>query len=118
MRGLYLVAGIILTGIGILGAFLPLLPTTIFLILAAACFGRSSPRLERYLLEHPRFGPALRDWRRTGAIAPKAKRLAWAGMAAGYGIFLLTADAGFWLSVVVGACMAGCAIYVGTRPDA
>jgi uncharacterized protein len=117
MRGLYFAAGLVLTGIGIIGAFLPLLPTTIFLILAAWCFGHSSPRFEAWLLDHPRFGPTLRAWRQSGAISRPAKRMAWTGMAFGYAVFLLTAGATLWLAVLVAAIMMGCAIYVGTRPE-
>src|SRR3546814_5197123 len=56
----WLMLGFIWVGIGAVGAFVPLLPTTIFIILALGCFARSSPRLEHWLLNHERFGPALR----------------------------------------------------------
>jgi uncharacterized membrane protein YbaN (DUF454 family) len=70
------VAGLVSLALGILGIALPLLPTTPFLLLAAFCFGRSSERLQRWLLDHPRLGPPIRDWREHRAISPKAKRLA------------------------------------------
>ena len=60
----WLAMGWICVALGIIGALLPLMPTTIFLILAAGCFARSSPRLEAWLLDHPRVGPTLRAWRR------------------------------------------------------
>lgn len=118
-RGLrvgYLVAGLAFTGLGIAGAFLPLLPTTIFLILAAGCFGKSSPRLEAWLLNHPRFGPSIRAWRANGAIPRKAKVLACLGMASGLAIFLFAARPKLWLGLLVGAIMAACAAFVVSRP--
>ena len=72
-RPLYLAAGIASTALGALGALLPVLPTVPFLILAAFCFARSNPAWEQRLLEHPRWGPAIRDWRERGAIARRAK---------------------------------------------
>jgi len=73
LRGFYLVLGLTFVGLGVVGAFLPVLPTTPFMILAAACFARSSTRLENWLLGHSRFGPLLRDWRARGAIPRPAK---------------------------------------------
>jgi len=63
-------------GLAVLGVFLPLLPTTPFLLLAAACFARSSPERYARLLAHPRFGPLIRDWRAHGTIPRRAKVLA------------------------------------------
>jgi uncharacterized membrane protein YbaN (DUF454 family) len=112
----YLIAGLALTALGIIGAFLPLMPTTIFLILAAGCFGRSSPRLEAWLLNHPRFGPSVRAWRANGAIPRKAKVFACLGMAGGMAVFLIAARPKPWLGLLVGVIMAGCAAFVVSRP--
>jgi len=58
----FLIAGYILTGIGIVGFVTPGLPGTVFLIAALACFRRGSPRMEAWLLNHKLFGPTLTDW--------------------------------------------------------
>ncbi|WP_209017074.1 YbaN family protein [Roseibium aggregatum] len=104
-------------GLGILGAFLPILPSTIFFILAAACFARSSPALEKKILDHPVFGPSVVAWRKHGAIPRKAKIFAVSGMAFGYGMFFYTANPAPWLALVVGLFIAGSAAYVLTRPS-
>ncbi len=69
--------GVLATVLGVLGAFLPLLPTTPFLLLAAACFARSSPRFYRLLLENRLVGPYLRQWREERTIPRRAKRKAY-----------------------------------------
>ncbi len=71
-RHLYLIAGFICLGLAVIGAILPVMPTTVFVIMAAYCFARSSPRLERRLIEHPRFGPHIVRWREKGAVSHRA----------------------------------------------
>lgn len=83
LRALWLLAGLVSLGTGIVGIFVPLLPTTPFVLLAAFCFSRGSTRCERWLLTHPRFGPMVRHWRANHAIPLRAKQLAWAMMAFG-----------------------------------
>ncbi len=117
-RALFFVSGLALTALGIVGAFLPLLPTTVFLILAAACFARSSPRLETWILDHRQFGPLVRNWREHGVIPPRAKALACGGMALGFVGFWFGVHPRLWLSLVVGAALAACAVFVLTRPSA
>nr|WP_082449447.1 YbaN family protein [Sphingomonas sp. Leaf231] len=114
----WLALGFLCVALGIIGALLPLMPTTIFLILAAGCFARSSPRLEGWLLDHPRFGPGLRAWRRDRAISRRAKGMACTGMAVGYAIFLITAAPHLPLALMVAVAMAACALFVVTRPTA
>ncbi len=75
-RALWLAFGLLSLGLGILGIFLPLLPTTALVILAAFCFARGSQRLHDWLTGHPRFGPPIEAWRRHGAISRGAKQLA------------------------------------------
>ena len=74
-RPLFFVAGLAFVGLGILGYILPVMPGTIFLILAAGCFARSSRRLEAWIENHPKYGPTVVAWRRHGAIPRKAKMM-------------------------------------------
>ncbi|MGB3436278.1 MAG: YbaN family protein [Achromobacter sp.] len=108
--------GFLMVALGVIGALLPVMPTTIFLILAAACFARSSPRLENQLLTHPRFGATLRQWREQGAISRKGKCWAVAGMALGYAAFFWSTRPAWWLALGVGLGMLACASWVVSRP--
>jgi hypothetical protein len=72
-----LVLGWLCTGLAVVGAFLPLLPTTPFLLLAAGCFARSSPALHRRLLEHRVLGPYIAQWQRDHTVPREAKRKAY-----------------------------------------
>ena len=76
LRLLWLSAGALALALGVLGIFLPLLPTTPFVLLAAFCFSRGSERWEAWLLGHPRLGPLVQDWRRYRAMPLRAKQLA------------------------------------------
>lgn len=62
--------------LGVVGIFLPLLPTTPFLLLASACFMRGSPKIANWLLQHPHFGPIIDNWQRNRAIDRRIKRRA------------------------------------------
>lgn len=116
LRGGWLLLGLLCVGLGFVGVFLPLMPTTIFMILGAGCFARSSPRLEAWLLAHPRFGPALRAWRAEGAIPRAGKRAACVGMAVGFGLFWLGARPAPLPALAVAAMMLACALWIITRP--
>lgn len=81
MRALWAAAGLLALATGIVGIFLPLLPTTPFVLVAAFCFARGSERCEQWLLTNPRFGPMVRNWRAKRAIPLRVKQLAWCSMA-------------------------------------
>ncbi len=115
MRFFYLIVGILLTPVGIAGVILPGLPGTVLLIIAAACFARSSPRLERWLINHPRFGPAIVDWRERGAIPLPSKVIALIAMT-GSGLLVYLSQAPDLVKWVSLAALAGAAIFVSTRP--
>ena len=87
---LYLVTGLIAVTLGGIGAFLPLLPTVPFLILAAFCFARSNPAWEARLLNHPRYGATLRQWREKGVVSRKAKLAASGAFAVSIALGFLT----------------------------
>lgn len=66
-------AGWIFVALGVIGAFLPIMPTVVFLLAAAWCFSKSHPHLAEKLYAHPRYGPPLRDWRDRRAISRRGK---------------------------------------------
>ena len=117
VRLAYLVASFVLLALGIIGAFLPLMPTTIFVILAAGCFARSNRRIEAWLLGNKRFGPMIRAWRAERAIPRRGKIMATIGMVVGYVLFLIGAHPALWLNLLVLAFFAACAWYVISRPE-
>lgn len=114
-RPLWLGGGLLAVGLGVLGIALPLLPTVPFFLLAAFCFARSNPAWERRLLDHPRYGPPLREWRTRRAISRKAKLAALTAMAAT--IALSAALAGWpWVLAPILACAAS-GTWIWTRRE-
>src|SRR5687767_8169589 len=74
LRGvLYVALGCVFVGLGVLGAVLPVLPTTPFLLVASFFFIRSSPRLHDWLLRSPLFGRFLQDWHLRRGVQPRVK---------------------------------------------
>ncbi|HVL28325.1 MAG TPA: YbaN family protein [Acidimicrobiales bacterium] len=75
-RWLWFGGGLLAVGLGGLGVVVPGLPTTVFFILAAACFARSNPRFEQWVLNLPKVGPTVRDYRAGLGMRRRAKVLA------------------------------------------
>ncbi|MEM7268069.1 MAG: YbaN family protein [Pseudomonadota bacterium] len=120
MRLFWLGLGWLAVGLGAIGAVLPLLPTVPFLLLAAFCFARSSDRFHKWLVEHPRFGPPIQDWRERGAIRRRVKWMATASMAASLALpFLMPIDEDRRLMILMiqSAAMIGVATFIWTRPE-
>lgn len=112
---LWRIAGLIALALGILGIFLPLLPTTPFVLLAAFCFSKGSQRLHDWLLSHPRLGPPIAEWRDHGAISRKAKWLAGVAMVAAFVLAWLGGAPKEALAIQV-IVLLGVAIFIFTRP--
>ena len=85
-RVLFAALGVLCLALGIIGVFVPGLPTTEFVLAASYLFSRSSPALERWLERHRWFGPLLRQFRSAGGMQPRAKALALASTWTGVGI--------------------------------
>jgi len=115
-RHIYLVLGWIFTGLGFLGAFLPLLPTTPFLLVAVWAFSKSSPRLKRWLFTHPRFGPYIRDWFNQGAISRRAKIVSISFMSLSLGFSLVISD-NMYVHIALAVIMVATATFILTRPS-
>lgn len=117
MRILWALFGGLSLAVGAIGIFLPLLPTVPLLLLAAFCFARSSNRLHGWLLNHPTFGPPIKDWNQNGAINQKAKYLATLSV-----ILAFTLAAIFGVKPVILAVQASVLIcvmiFIWTRPVA
>ncbi|WP_245686094.1 YbaN family protein [Terasakiispira papahanaumokuakeensis] len=118
LRWLLLITGWGCVGLGILGVVLPLLPTTPFLILAAFCFSKSSPRLHHWLREQKYLGPHLTSWEDHGVIRPRAKRLATAMIVIMMSYPLFFRPMPWWLRGMIVITMCCVLTFIWTRPSA
>jgi uncharacterized membrane protein YbaN (DUF454 family) len=117
-RQVYVWIGLLCVGLGIAGILLPVVPGTVFLLLAAACFSKGSPRLHRWLTNHRHLGPPIRRWQSDGSIPLRIKVLATAMIAAGcvYPVFLSNTHAFF--RAALGAVILAGLVYIWSRPSA
>ena len=115
MRWVWFAIGWIAVGLGAIGIVVPGLPTTVFFIVAASCFARSSPRFERWVLDLPRIGPMVRDYRAGLGMSRRAKAFAIVTMLvfASLGI-ALSWDAPVIAGIIAVAVLVGVG-YVGFR---
>lgn len=103
--------------LGFLGLFLPILPTTPFILLAAWAAARSSPRLLAWLENHRLFGQMLRDWRQGGVVSRKAKWGATTVMSIS-AVFLWFTVPKLWAAASAMICMAAVLLWLWRRPEA
>lgn len=115
LRYLLIAVGLLCVALGIVGIWLPGMPTTVFLILALAAFARSSERLHTWLITHPQFGAALRDWLLHRAIPRRVKLIALVTMVFSLVVLALVGTNWVYLSATA-ALMAVGAAYIVTRP--
>ena len=114
-RLLWLLVGFLSLALGAIGAFVPLLPTVPFILLAAFAFAESSERMHTWLLEHNLFGEMIRNWRRHGAISLRAKIASVLTMAL---VLIISALHGVaaWILITQALILSASAAYVLSRP--
>jgi len=112
----YRALGLAAVAIGLVGVFMPMLPTTPFLLVAVWAFARSSPRLERWLREHPRLGPPITAWEARGAVPRGAKVAAVAAMAASLGLMAVVGVPAIGLALAA-AVLSAAALWLCSRPS-
>jgi uncharacterized membrane protein YbaN (DUF454 family) len=119
-RPLYFGLGVVCVGLGYLGAILPLMPSTVFFLIALWSFQKSSPKFEQWLLERPVIGPTLTDWRETRSIRPRTKVVAiasiWVTMAISGGI-MVARQRPLYIPALLAAVGVGVSWYIATRPS-
>lgn len=115
-RWLLLLLACLSLATGVIGIFVPGLPTTVFLLIAAWAAARSSPRLHRWLLNHRVFGKLIADWQAGGCVSRRSKWNASVAMAACAGL-LLYAGTRWWVSALACGCMAVVLCWLWLRPE-
>ncbi len=110
------ILGFTSVGIGMINAFIPLMPTTVFLLIGAWALSKGSPEWRAKLIAHPRFGRALRDSEDGRRVSRRGKRLAALGMAVGWAIVVVWQGISPW-TVGVGVLLATIATWLWRRPE-
>jgi len=111
-RGLWFVAGWLCFGLGAIGAVLPGIPTTGPMLLALACFARSTPRFHHWLFHHRLFGPPLQRFKRDRSIPLRVKIIALGSMALSLSYLTLLSPLPGWVVLAVAAFMGVGAVYI------
>jgi hypothetical protein len=93
VRAILVLVGTIALGLGVVGILVPVLPTTPFLLLAAACYARASTRLYVWLLGRPSFGPIIAEWRRSRSLPPGVKTRALVLVVLTFSVSIVMVDA-------------------------
>jgi uncharacterized membrane protein YbaN (DUF454 family) len=117
LRWVLIAAGFIALALGVIGLFLPLLPTTPFILLAAACFARSSQRFHRWLLANRIFGPMVREWETHRSIPYRTKLAAIALMSITMAISIVFFVRPLWLQCLLALFGVGLAIWLYRIPS-
>lgn len=117
MRWIWLSAGHFFLLVGIIGILIPLLPTTPFLLLAAACYSRGSEKFENWLLNHPYLGASVRDWRSHRVIRRKVKALAIVSLFFALSFPMYFVSSPIWIKILASLIMVAVGIFILSCPS-
>lgn len=112
VRAFLVGAGFVCVAIGAIALLVPVLPTTPFLLVAAACFAKSSPRFYRWLLDHRWFGPFIRNYRERGGITKRQKTVALATFWPAVLVSAFFMPVPVWALWILGVCAVGVTAYL------
>ncbi len=115
-RMLWLVAGWLCLLLALIGALLPVMPTTVFVLMAAACFGRSSPTLLHWLHHHPRLGPPLLQWQRYHGMTARTKAVALGTVALSFSFSIYATLQQPWLTALLLLVWAALSLWMWRLP--
>ncbi len=116
MKILLVVAGTLCVGLGVLGIFLPLLPTTVFLLLAAGCYARSSDRFYQRLINSPWLGAYIRNHREGRGMSRRQKAFTLALLWLGIGATVIWSVSALWLRALLLLIAVGVTVHVAKLP--
>ena len=116
MRILLIAGGTLCVALGVIGIFLPLMPTTVFLLMAAACYARSSDRFHQKLVNHRILGVYLRNSRNGGGMPRRAKAITLVLLWASIGATTVWTAHSWWLRLILLAIAAGVTAHVVRLP--
>lgn len=117
IRSVFWLLGAIALTLGIIGIFLPVLPTTPFVLVATACWAKASPRFHRRLLKHRYFGPMVRNWEERRAIPRRAKYLAYSMMTLSCLFLFVRFPERLWVAIATSAVCAATALWMSRLPE-
>lgn len=117
IRSIYFFLAWIFVALGVLGAFLPVLPTTPFMILALWGFSKSSRRFHQWLYHHRIFGPTLQNWDRHRVIPLRAKQVSSLVMGLSLGFISLNQNIPLWAKLITALIMLYGVWYIWTKPS-
>ncbi|QTP59934.1 YbaN family protein [Billgrantia antri] len=115
-RALYLALAWVSFALGVVGVFMPLMPTTCFMLLAVWAASRGSPRFAMWIREHPRFGPTVLAWEGERAIPRHAKWVAGIMLSLSIMVLLVTLSL-VWLKLLLVAGLTLLGVWIVTRPE-
>ncbi|MCG9696875.1 YbaN family protein [Shewanella sp. Isolate11] len=115
-RSILLLIGCISLLLGVIGIFLPLLPTVPFILLASFCFARSSERLHQWLMTHPWFAEALRDWESKRAIRKGLKRKAYLATTLSFTVSIIIVPL-LWVKLMLCCMLMALLLYLRQVPE-
>ncbi len=113
----FLIIGHISLSLGIIGAFLPILPTTPFLLLSAYFYSKSSPRLHNWMINHKYLGPPLKNWQEGGVIGLKSKIIATIMIVLVLIFRIRILEINLWIKVIATTVLASVLLFIWTRPS-